>query len=136
MIHLKVVAAILWKGETFLAAKRPPKKVLAGYWEFPGGKCEKCEEPKAALCRELKEELNIDVVDALFWQELNHTYSEEQLHVQLFFFFVRSYQGIPQSNEGQRIRWMTPNEALQHPFLPADQTILTQLNSLRLLEKN
>ena len=51
----------------FLLTSRPPGKVYAGWWEFPGGKVEAGESVVAALGRELHEELGIDVVDARPW---------------------------------------------------------------------
>ena len=43
----------------FLLTSRPPGKVYAGWWEFPGGKLERGESVVAALVRELHEELGI-----------------------------------------------------------------------------
>ena len=47
-----------------LVAQRPEGKAMAGLWEFPGGKVDDGERPEAALIRELKEELGIDVSEA------------------------------------------------------------------------
>ena len=44
-----------------LLAQRPVGKHLAGLWEFPGGKREPGESPRAALLRELREELGIEL---------------------------------------------------------------------------
>jgi len=56
----KVVAAIIVRGETVLAARRRPGGPFGGLWEFPGGKLEKDEEPENGLARELAEELGIE----------------------------------------------------------------------------
>ena len=61
--NLVIVAsiAIIDANDQILIAKRPNKKHLSGFWEFPGGKLEKDESPQNALIREVKEELNIDI---------------------------------------------------------------------------
>ena len=55
-----VAAAVVRRGERFLLAQRLPDRMLAGQWEFPGGKLEIGETPEAALQRELREELGIE----------------------------------------------------------------------------
>ncbi|MCT1920723.1 (deoxy)nucleoside triphosphate pyrophosphohydrolase [Brevibacterium luteolum] len=58
---ITVVGAIFTRGEQILACRRAPHKAAAGKWEFPGGKVEDGETPAAALARELREELNVEV---------------------------------------------------------------------------
>ena len=53
---IEVAAAVIERPDgTFLLAQRPPGKVYAGYWEFPGGKVELGEAADQALARELHE---------------------------------------------------------------------------------
>ena len=64
----EVVAAVLTQPDgRVLLAQRPPGKVYAGYWEFPGGKVEPGESLEAALARELHEELGIVVTRPCRW---------------------------------------------------------------------
>ncbi len=63
-ILLVAAVALVDADGRVLIAKRPEGKTLAGLWEFPGGKVEARERPEAALIRELKEELSIDVTEA------------------------------------------------------------------------
>ena len=58
---LQVVAAVIVRDGAVLACRRAPHKDAAGRWEFPGGKVEAGEAPEAALVRELREELDIEV---------------------------------------------------------------------------
>lgn len=58
---LQVVAAVIVRDGAVLACRRAPHKDAAGRWEFPGGKVEPGETPEAALARELREELGVQV---------------------------------------------------------------------------
>ena len=130
---IDVAAGIIWRGNRFLTTQRPQGTPLEGYWEFPGGKLEPGENASQALARELGEELGIGVRDAVFWQQLSHDYAQRNYTVHLHFFHVRAFTGEPCPREGQNLRWVTPVEALELDFLPADTQVLAQLVSLRLL---
>jgi len=125
---LDVVAAILWRDDRFLAVRRPPGKPMAGMWEFPGGKIVRGETPADALARELREELGVTPLQAVFWKEKVHAYPE--LTVRLVFFHVRAFRGEPVPLEGQTLAWLTPDEALAYPFLAADTDIVRALPGL------
>ena len=96
---LEVAAAVILRADgSFLIARRPPGKVYAGYWEFPGGKIEPGEPASGALARELHEELGINVVRAYPWITRVHAYSHAT--VQLNFFRVLEWSGVPHPREG------------------------------------
>lgn len=127
-----VVAAIVWQagpeGRRFLAVDRPPGKLLAGYWEFPGGKVDPGETLEQALARELLEELGIRPLDVEFWQELVHVYPHGA--VRLYFFHVLRFEGVPAGLEGQHLAWLTPGAEHGLNFLPVDEELLAQLARL------
>ena len=58
---LQVVAAVIVHDATVLTCRRTPGRSAAGLWEFPGGKVEPTETPDAALRREIREELGVDI---------------------------------------------------------------------------
>ena len=50
--RIQVVAAVVWDGPLLLMTQRPPGGPLGLQWEFPGGKLEPGESPKAAASAE------------------------------------------------------------------------------------
>ncbi|MDH4234963.1 MAG: Nudix family hydrolase, partial [Gallionella sp.] len=130
-----VAAAVLQRPDgSFLLAQRPPDKIWAGYWEFPGGKIEPGETPYHALVRELREELGITVTTAYPWVTRVFTYPHAT--VRLNFFRVTVWSGELHPHEGQAFAWQSPTLTLPRgesgqvsvsPVLPANAPILRAL---------
>ncbi|EHJ49601.1 NUDIX hydrolase [Solidesulfovibrio carbinoliphilus subsp. oakridgensis] len=120
-----VVAAVIWREGRYLGVRRPEGKPLAGAYEFPGGKIEPDESPRAALVRELAEELGITPTAIAFFREKAHAY--EHISVHLHFFHVRAFLGEPAALEGQEMEWLTPQDGLARPFLEADRDVVAEL---------
>jgi 8-oxo-dGTP diphosphatase len=112
----------------WLVNRRPEGTPLAGFWEFPGGKRQDGEEPRAALARELDEELGIDVVEAEPLLVLEHDYPDKRVLLDVW--RVRSYRGAAAAREGQALRWVTADELEVLDLLEADWPIVERLRSL------
>jgi 8-oxo-dGTP diphosphatase len=124
---VEVAAAVLQKPDgTFLLAQRPPDKIWAGYWEFPGGKIESGETPLHALVRELREELGIEVQAAYPW--LTRVYAYPHATVRLNFFRVTAWSGELHPHEGQQFSWQHVHDVTVAPVLPANDAILRALS--------
>jgi 8-oxo-dGTP diphosphatase len=121
----EVAAAVIERPGEFLLAQRPQGKPYPGYWEFPGGKIEAGEDPRAALVRELKEELGIDVTDATPW--ITRVYAYTHATVRLHFWRVTAWRGEPQPLEDQDIRWQRVGATDVSPMLPANTPVLAAL---------
>jgi len=123
---VEVAAAVLERPDgSFLLAQRPVGKVYAGWWEFPGGKVEPGEAPEHALARELHEELGVDVRTAYPWITRVHTY--EHATVQLHFFRVTAWSGVPHPHENQAFVWQRFDQPMAAPMLPANAPVLASL---------
>ena len=123
---VRVAAAVILRPDgQVLLAQRPAGKAYAGYWEFPGGKLEPGESPRAALDRELHEELGLRVRRAGPWLVQRFVYPHA--HVELNFFRVFAWDGEPVGHDGQAFSWQTPGRFDVAPLLPANTTVLRAL---------
>lgn len=108
-----------------LMASRPIGKPYAGYWEFPGGKCEEGEDAVQALGRELIEELGICVERTVFAWVLEHNYPHAD--VRLHFHWVTDWIGMPRALEHQQLLWVGQQDAWPYPVLPATVPLLKRV---------
>ena len=113
-----------------LLARRPAGKPMAGLWEFPGGKVNEDETPEAALIRELKEELAIDVAESCLapLTFASHHYPEFDLLMPLY--VCRRWQGQVTPLEGQELAWVRPPRLGDYPMPPADKPLVAMLQDL------
>lgn len=123
---LWVVAGLIGHEGKYLVAERPPGSWMEGYWEFPGGKVERDEDPRAALAREIDEELGIEIEVGKVEEVLFHSYPDRS--VVLLFFHCQWVSGKPAPKIGQRLRWVSPAEMGNMNFLPADAPLVERLN--------
>ncbi len=121
----EVVAALIVEKGKFLICRRPPHKARGGLWEFVGGKAESGESKEAALARECREELGIEIAACGVFAEVTHTYPDITVHLTLF--FARILAGTPRLLEHTEMRWITPAEVRAYDFCPADEEILRKI---------
>jgi 8-oxo-dGTP diphosphatase len=124
-----VVAAALYDARgRVLIAQRPQGKHQAGRWEFPGGKVAPGESEAAALARELREELGIEVTASRPFMRLEHSYADRS--VELSMWIVERFAGAPRSLEDQALRWVAPADLGQADLLEADRPFVEALRDL------
>ncbi len=123
----EVVAALIWRGERFLACQRPAHKARGLLWEFVGGKVEPGETKEEALRRECREELGVTITVGAPFMEVVHTYPD--LTIRLTLLHAEIPTGEPQRLEHHAIRWVTVQEMDQLTFCPADEEILARLRT-------
>jgi 8-oxo-dGTP diphosphatase len=125
--RIEVAAAVILRDDgKFLLAQRPAGKAYARYWEFPGGKVEDHESFGAALKRELREELGIEVERAYPWITRDYDYAHAA--VRLRFFRVVAWRGTLHGREGQAFAWQSLDELTVSPLLPANGPVLRALD--------
>jgi len=117
-----VTAAVIWKDGKFLITRRPEGVHLEGLWEFPGGKKKKMETLEQCMEREIMEELGIKVRIEKELFEVLHEYKTKV--VELHFFQCVIVEGSASPREGQKMRWITPQEIIKYKFPPPDRKIV------------
>lgn len=113
-----------------LLAQRPVGKSMAGLWEFPGGKVEPGETPEHALIRELQEELGIDTWASCLAPLTFASHSYGDFHLLMPLFVCRKWNGAPQPQEGQVLKWVRPKDMRDYPMPPADIPLIPILRDL------
>jgi 8-oxo-dGTP diphosphatase len=126
IVPVAAVALIDRDGRVLLA-QRPPGKSMAGLWEFPGGKIDPGETPEAALIRELKEELGIDVTESCLGPFTFASHRYRTFHLVMPLFLCRVWRGQVRPLEGQTLKWVRPAEMPSFPMPPADLPLVAML---------
>jgi 8-oxo-dGTP diphosphatase len=127
----QVVAALIIRADEVLICQRTEDQPLPLKWEFPGGKIEPNEQPVAALCRELEEELGIRAAIGPKLTTIRHTYGEG-LAVELHFYVVEQFEGEIQNRIFKDVRWVNRKDLPRFDFLEADVAMINDLAAGRL----
>ena len=122
---IDVVAAVIERGGKILITRRPEGSHLAGLWEFPGGKPHPGESLEEALRREIREELDAEVmvrerIDTVEW-----AYPDKRVRL---VFFRCAMEGEPRALEGQEMAWVTAAELSRYDFPAADAALISRLS--------
>ena len=121
-----VVAALIAEGDRVLICQRTRHQTLPLKWEFPGGKIERGEDPRAALERELEEELGIAATIGPEVARLRHVYRGGNV-VKLRFYLVQEYRGEIDNRIFREVRWARRAELRDYDFLDADRPLVRDL---------
>lgn len=121
--HIHVaVGVILGNDGRILLARRPVHLHMGGRWEFPGGKVESGESIQQAMTRELREELDIDVLAMEKLIEVRHDYGDKQVFLDTW--CVTEFSGEARGVEGQELAWVLASDLANYHFPDANQPIV------------
>ncbi len=126
--HFDVVAAVIYREDgKFLIAQRPLDGLLGGLWEFPGGKVEDGERLEAALVREIREELALDIRPNYQITVVKHAFTHFRITLHAFH---ATLLGGQIAHIGVRDHaWVTVNELAPYAFGKADRKVIDALHA-------
>ena len=125
MRTIEVVAAIIIKGNQVFATQRGYGD-FKGWWEFPGGKIEAEEDPKSALVREIKEELDADISVGELLDTVEWDYPTFHLTMHCYICSLNSES--MHLNEHEASAWLTKETLDSVKWLPADLILLNKIS--------
>lgn len=124
---IRVVAAVIRQRGRILICQRRAGDTMEGKWEFPGGKIRRSEGPRAALVRELREELGVEAEIGAEIYRTHHYYAKSELRLEITFFTTQKFFGAPRNLAFQRMLWARPAELARYDFLAADRVVVARL---------
>lgn len=127
MKTINVVAAVIMKEGKVFATQRGYGEFKDG-WEFPGGKVEAGESPEEALCREIREELEVEVNVGDLIGTIEYDYPAFHLSMKCYACTIAG--GSPHLLEHEAARWLTAGQLDSVAWLPADITLIPKIAGL------
>ncbi|MCP5160964.1 MAG: Nudix family hydrolase [Hahellaceae bacterium] len=126
--YVHVAVAVIERNDHVLIARRPEHVHQGGLWEFPGGKLEPGETLHEGLCREIREELGLEVdAEGLIpLRKVRHDYGDKKVLLDVW--RVTRFSGEPHGMEGQPVRWIARNELHNYAFPLANEPIVRALS--------
>ena len=120
---LEVAIAILWSGGRVWIQERTQTNHLDGYWEFPGGKIAPGETPRKAVCREVREEVGLELPPAQFQRLLIQKYVYPERNLRIHYFLCR----LPTTPHLENGQWVSPADLERYPLPPANLEVLEEI---------
>lgn len=128
---VRVVAAVIcdsFENPTKIFAAARGYGDFKGQWEFPGEKIEIGESPKAALTREIKEELDVEITVGSLIDTVEYDYPA--FHLSMDCFWCEVMNGTIKLLEAQEARWLSRSELNSVQWLPADVCLIDKISHI------
>lgn len=127
---IRVVAAVIRRGDAILVTRRRDRPGRPGQWEFPGGKVEPGEEEAQALRRELREELGCDSEVGRLLLRHRHRYPDLEVDLAFYACALVPADASPAAIGVAELAWARVGTLARYDFLAADRAVLADLERL------
>jgi len=115
------------KNNEILLSSRRKKNILKNYWEFPGGKLENYENFNQALIREVKEEINIKILNSDITPLIFVRHKYRDFYLFMYVFKIKKWRGDLESCDKEELKWVKPYKLKKEKILPANKDIVKLL---------
>lgn len=123
-VAIDVAVGILMRADGIFIQKRPPSGLMAGLWEFPGGKVAAGETPREALVREFREELGVEICGLRKITRIKHSYTSFRVALHAFTCTLRDETAQPEIRAAVEGRWVTRRELEEYAFPAANRRLI------------
>jgi len=133
MNHVDVVCAVIRdQNNKIFCCKRGPGRALEGFWEFPGGKVEEHESHEETIIREIKEELESDILPIRYIGVSNYEYDnlDKPFSISLYAYECRLIKGELKITEHIEKTWLTVDELDNMSWAEADKPIVELIKNI------
>ncbi|MBI5478022.1 MAG: (deoxy)nucleoside triphosphate pyrophosphohydrolase [Deltaproteobacteria bacterium] len=120
---VRVVAAVIRRGDEYLVCQRPAHKRHGGLWEFPGGKLQGGESLADAARRELREELGVRVTAT----GPVYFVAADPGAAFVIEFLAVTIDGTPRPAEHAQVAWVPAAALGDLPLCPGDRAFVATL---------
>ncbi len=122
--HYDVVVGMIWYSDKFYIQKRSLDSMLAGLWEFPGGKVDQGESFKIALKREIKNETGFMPIIGNEIDSIEHSYSHFSISLHCFQCFIKNKK----LTYNRKFEWITPKDIKNFSFPKANHKLFSLIS--------
>lgn len=124
---IRVGIGLIGRAGRYLIRQRPPApgSPMAGYWEFPGGKCHDGESTQAAAVRESLEEVGLAVVAMRRRRVVRHVYPHG--FVELSFYECETADPDAEPDPATGFQWVAVPDLPSYQFPGANETVVADL---------
>lgn len=121
---VSVAVGVLYKNGSLFIQKRPPGGLMAGLWEFPGGKLQDGESPEDAVKRELFEELGVTVTVLEKIAEIRHAVTRYRIRLHAFLCVLDPPKQDPTLHSAVESLWVPPESLSRYAFPSANRRLI------------